>query len=150
VCVSAVYMREYYVGCYKDDGDRVMSASSIHHRSMTVDRCHHHCKESVNTYFGLEVTHQFYVIPTQHPFTAFSPVKQSRVDSMGWMWGRVPPPKSGGRVWGYNLKLSTLHNDSIPETPSGKKWGGQLDMSTTVHPVNVLTALDSSLLFKCL
>jgi len=56
-------------------------------------------------------------------------VKQSGVDSMGRVWGGVSPPKSGARVWGYNLKLiSTLHNDSIPETPSRKRWGGQ------VHP----------------
>jgi len=48
---------------------------------------------------------------------------------MDWVWGVVSPPKSGGRIWGYNLKLiSTLHNDSIPEKSSGKKWGGH------VHP----------------
>ena len=48
---------------------------------------------------------------------------------MGEVWGGVSPLKSGVAVWGYNLKLiSTLHNDSIPETPSGKKWGGR------VHP----------------
>ena len=36
----------------------------------------------------------------------------------GWVWWRgVSCPKSAGRIWGYNLKLiSTLHNDSIPET----------------------------------
>jgi len=56
-------------------------------------------------------------------------VKQSGVDSMGEVWGGVSPPKSGSRVWGYNPKLiSALHNDSISETPSGKKWGGR------VHP----------------
>jgi len=50
-------------------------------------------------------------------------------DSMGGVWGGVSPRKSGDRVWGYNLKLlSTLHNDSIAETRSGKKWGGH------VHP----------------
>jgi len=39
-----------------------------------------------------------------------------------------------GRVWGYNLKLtSTLHNDSIPETPSGKKWGGAEDRDDEVY-----------------
>ena len=43
--------------------------------------------------------------------------------------GRGVPFQIGGRVWGYNLKLiCTLHNDSIPETPSGKKWSGR------VHP----------------
>jgi len=52
---------------------------------------------------------------------------------MGRVWGGMSPPKSGGRVWGYNLKLiSTLHNDSIPETPSGKSG---VDESTPVHPV---------------
>ena len=45
----------------------------------------------------------------------------------------MSPPKSGSRVLGYNLKLiSTLHNDSIPETPSGKSG---VDVSTPVHPV---------------
>jgi len=48
-------------------------------------------------------------------------VKQSGVDSMGGVWGGVSPPKLEDSVWGYNLKLiSTLHNDSIPQTPSGK------------------------------
>jgi len=39
------------------------------------------------------------------------------------MWGveRGVPYQVGGRVWGYSLKvISTLHNDSIPETPWGK------------------------------
>jgi len=57
-------------------------------------------------------------------------VKQSRVDSTGGC-GKGVPPKSGGRVCGYNLKLiSTLHNDSIPETPSGKRG---VDVSTPVQ-----------------
>jgi len=59
-------------------------------------------------------------------------VKQIGVDCpppLCLTWRGVSPPKPGGRVCGYNLKLiSTLHNDSIPETPSGKKWGGR------VHP----------------
>ena len=43
------------------------------------------------------------------------------------------PSEVGGRVWGYNLKLvSTLCNDSIPETPSGKSG---VDLSPPVHPV---------------
>jgi len=62
-------------------------------------------------------------------------LKQSGVDTgqHGWSVGRARRgvPYSWSRVWGYNLKLiSTLHNDSIPETPSGKKWGGR------VHPVH--------------
>jgi len=49
------------------------------------------------------------------------------------VWGGVSPPKSGGRVWRYNLKLiSTLYNDSIPETPSEKSG---VYVSTPVHPV---------------
>ena len=48
---------------------------------------------------------------------------------MGVVWEGYSLP-SRGRVWGYNLKLiSTLHNDSIPETPSGKKWGGHVQPS---------------------
>ena len=52
----------------------------------------------------------------------------ARSNKVGWtVWvecGEVSPPKSGGSVWGYNLKLiSMLHNDSIPETPPGKKVG---------------------------
>jgi len=36
--------------------------------------------------------------------------------------GRGVPSQVGGRVWGCSLKLiNMLHNDSIPETPSGKK-----------------------------
>jgi len=55
------------------------------------------------------------------------------VNSINGVWGRVSPPTSGVRVWVYNLKLiSTLHNDSIPETPSGKSG---VDVSTPVHPV---------------
>jgi len=43
--------------------------------------------------------------------------------------GRDIPSQVWGYGLGYKLKLiSTLHNDSIPETPSGKKWGGR------VHP----------------
>jgi len=51
-------------------------------------------------------------------------VKQSRVDSMDGVRGRVHVPSRVGVGLGYNLKLiSTLHHDSIPETPSGKKVG---------------------------
>jgi len=43
---------------------------------------------------------------------------------IGEVWGGCPLP-SRGRVWEYNLKLiSTLHNDSIPETPWGKRKVG--------------------------
>jgi len=60
-------------------------------------------------------------------------VKQSGVDSMGGVWGGVSPPKLEDSVWGYNLKLiSTLHNDSIPQTPSRKSG---VNVSTPVHPV---------------
>jgi len=44
---------------------------------------------------------------------------------------RCPLSRLGkGVVSGIQSKayISTLHNDSIPETPSGKKWGGR------VHP----------------
>jgi len=47
--------------------------------------------------------------------------------------GRGVPFQVVGRDWGYSLKLTrTLHNDSIPETPSGKSG---VDVSTAVHPV---------------
>ena len=46
--------------------------------------------------------------------------------------GRGVPSQVGGRVWGYNLKLiSTFHNDSTPETPSGKSG---VDVSTQSTP----------------
>jgi len=62
-----------------------------------------------------------------------SPGKTSGVDSMDGLWGGVSPPKLAGRVWGYNLKLiSTLHNDSIPETSSEIKWGGRVHPSPPV------------------
>jgi len=56
-------------------------------------------------------------------------VKQSGMDSRSGVWGGMSPSRSWGRVCGHNLKLiSTLHNDSIQETPPGKTWGGR------VHP----------------
>jgi len=60
-------------------------------------------------------------------------VKQKWGGQYKWVSEGCPLP-SRGRVCGYNLKLiSTLHNDSIPETPSGKM--GWTDVSTPVHPV---------------
>jgi len=46
---------------------------------------------------------------------------------------RGVPSQVGSRVRGYNLKLiSTLHSDSIPETPSGKSG---VDVFTPVDPM---------------
>ena len=56
-----------------------------------------------------------------------SPCQTKWVDTghYGWGVGSVPS-QVGGRVWGYNIKLIiTVHNDSIPETHSWKKWGGR-------------------------
>jgi len=60
----------------------------------------------------------------------------TRSNKLGWTvlvrWEGCPS-QVGGRVWGYNLKLtSTLHNDSIPETRWGKSG---VDVSIIVHPV---------------
>jgi len=50
-----------------------------------------------------------------------------------WGVGRGVPSQVGDRVRRYNLKLiSTLHNDSIPETPWGKSG---VDVFTPIHPV---------------
>ena len=74
-------------------------------------------------------------------------VKQSGVDSMG----RVSPPMSGDRVWGYNLKLiSTLHNDSIPETPSGKKWGGHVHPSPPMATPLILSFICACFFAVCM
>ena len=56
--VSADIWELQYIGCYIDGGadDRVMTSAYKHDRSMTVEMCHQHCQQSVNTYFGLEVT----------------------------------------------------------------------------------------------
>ena len=53
--------------------------------------------------------------------------------------GRDIPSQVWGYGLGYKLKLiSTLHNDSIPETPSGKKG---VDVSTPVHLVATLLVM---------
>jgi len=48
---------------------------------------------------------------------------------MGGVWGEVTPPKSWDTIESLS---STIHNDSIPETPSGKSGGGRVHPSSTV------------------
>jgi len=109
-----------------------------------------HCKryENYNIYFKFCFTAFSCLSFSQRAFsTVASPGQTKRGRQYGWGMERGVPSQSLGRVWGYNLKLiSTLHNDSIPETPSGKSG---VDVSTSVHPVATLLIFDGAI-FSCL
>jgi len=58
---------------------------------------------------------------------------------MGEVWGGVSPPKSGGRVWGYNIKLISIRSTTTqfqkhPREKVGVDTCG-VDVSTSVQPV---------------
>ena len=62
-------------------------------------------------------------------------VKQSGVDSMGGVWSKVSPRKSGGRVdWGYNLKLSVRSTTTQSQKHPREKVGWACP-PIAVHPV---------------
>jgi len=110
---------------YKELGDWCFAHDQpAHHGRVVLTVTHVYC--SLALYARTDITRK----PWQFcRLAGASPGQTNWGGQYGWSVGRVSLPKSGGRVWGYNLKLfSTLHNDSIPETPLGKKWRGR------VHP----------------
>jgi len=68
-------IRQQYIGCYKDNSNRVMTGAWIENASMTVEWCQLSCQESTYTYFGLQV--QLYITKIKK---LIHPNSQMRID----------------------------------------------------------------------